>query len=247
MSAAPLALVTGGARRLGAAISARLAAAGYVVAVHASGALPPDPAVAAMLVQGEHRLFTADFVHSDTAPALFDAVTAHYGRAPALLVNNASIFGNDRLGNATADELQRHYAVNLIAPVLLTQKIADQAIAGAAVVNIVDQRVAHPHADQASYTLAKVALAALAPMARTGLAGVRVNAVAPGLVLPTPDYQPVQMARLAEAMPLRALPTPGAIADAVLFLATQRAISGATLFVDGGAHLVPFDADFVHL
>lgn len=244
--AAPLALVTGGARRLGAVLSARLAAAGYVVAVHASGALPPDPAVAAMLAGGDHALFAADFTEDGAATGLFAAVHRHYGRAPDLLVNNAAIFGNDDLATTCHAELARHYAVNLVAPALLMRALAAARPAGAAVVNIVDQRVVHPHRDQLSYTLSKVALAALGAIAAQQ-PGLRVNAVAPGLVLPTADYAPDQMRRLAAAMPLGALPTPGAIADAVLFLAGQGAINGALLFVDGGAHLRPFTADFVNL
>ena len=78
-------------------------------------------------------------------------------------------------------------------------------------------------------------------------AKARVNAVAPGLVIVTDDYADSQSERLAALMPLGALPTPDAVADAVLYLAGARHVTGQTLFVDGGAHLKSFDRDFVHL
>ena len=81
---------------------------------------------------------------------------------------------------------------------------------------------------------------ALAPHAR-------VNAVAPGLTLPTQDYAPGQMERVAQMMPLHRLPTPQDIADAALYLIGARAVTGQTIFVDGGANLKSFDQDFITL
>lgn len=243
-----LALVTGGQRRLGAAIAERLAAAGYRLALH-SGHGAPDPAVAALIASGAAAGFVADFADPAAPAALLDAVGAHFGGAPDLLVNNAAIFGDDRIDTLGAGSLARHHAINLAAPVLLTQRFAARARArGGAVVNILDQRIAAPHGDQTSYTLSKLGLAGFTAIAAQALApAIRVNAVAPGLVLPTGDYAPGQMDAVAALMPLKRLPTPQHIAEAVRFLADTPGLSGQTLFVDGGAHLRAYPADFVNL
>jgi pteridine reductase len=116
------------------------------------------------------------------------------------------------------------------------------------VVNIVDQRIKQPNGDQLSYTMSKQALAAATEtLARVLAPQVRVNAVAPGLTLPTADYRPAQMVVLEDAMPLKRLPEPDDVADAVLWLAQARATTGQTLFVDGGAAMKSFERDFMYL
>ena len=118
----------------------------------------------------------------------------------------------------------------------------------AVVVNILDQRIRHPAGDQLSYTISKLALAgATEALARALAPKVRVNAVAPGLVIPTEDYLPSQMEALRQAMPLQRLPEPDDIADAVLWLAGADVVTGQTIFVDGGASLKGFERDFVFL
>ena len=117
-----------------------------------------------------------------------------------------------------------------------------------AIVNIVDQRVVHPVPDQIAYSLSKSALwQATATLAVAFGGRARVNAVAPGLTMATEDYSAAQVGRLAKRMPLGALPTPGQIADAVVYLARAEAVTGQTIFVDGGAHLAPLGRDFVAL
>ena len=83
--------------------------------------------------------------------------------------------------------------------------------------------------------------------ARTLAPAIRVNAVAPGLTLATYDYSPPQMARLMDMMPLKRLPEPDDVAEAVLYLARAKSVTGQTLFVDGGAHMRSYERDFVHL
>lgn len=246
MSPPPLALVTGGCRRLGAAIAKRLARSGYALALHSGHRSTPDPDLAAVL--GEARTdwapFPADFAGTGTAEALFDRVGAHFGRTPDLLVNNAAIFGEDDLDSADRAGLDRHMAVNLAAPLALVRAMAGAGKAGA-VVNVLDQRLMHLHPDQLSYSLSKAALAALSTIAAQH-PKLRVNAIAPGLTIPTDEYQADQLARLAALMPLARLPQPDEIADAVAYLAASS-LSGQTLYVDGGAHLVAYPRDFVRL
>ena len=244
----PLALVTGGCRRLGASIAARLARAGYAMALHGHHDATPEPDLAKTLEGVEWRGFVADFADSDAAERLWAAVCSAFGRAPDLLVNSASLFGQDRLDTATAADLAAHHAVNCAAPALLTRCFAAAGGEGRAIVNILDQRILHPHGDQLAYTLSKLALAGLTGIAARELAPrIRVNAVAPGLTLATDDYDGEQVERLAAAMPLARLSTPADIAEAVLFLGRTPGVTGQTLFVDGGAHHLAYARDFMHL
>lgn len=250
---APLALVTGGHRRLGGVIAAVLARKGYRLALHGSHDVALDPPLEQALAESGARWhgFTADFEQPESATALMRDVEGHFGRLPDLLVNSAAMFGQDRLEDVAAHDLLRHYAVNCVAPVLLTRAFAGTAAGGRdrAVVNILDQRLANPHGDQLSYTLAKQALAGFTRISARELAGqsIRVNAVAPGLTLATEDYDAAQMGRLAALMPLGALPTPDQIADAVCYLAGASGVTGQVIAVDGGAHMESYPRDFMHL
>ena len=252
---APLALVTGGHRRLGGHIAATLAARGYRLAIHGSHDADPDPDLAAALAAtgAQWQGFVADFTEPDSAERLLADVIAHFRAAPDLLVNSASLFGQDHLGDVVAEDLARHFAVNASAPALLTKALAaalsdDGSGRDRAIVNILDQRLSHPHADQFAYTLSKFALAGLTRTSAHVLAPrIRVNAVAPGLTLVTPDYGRDQIERLGRAMPLARLPQPREVADAVVYLAEARATTGQVIHVDGGAHLVSWPGDFMHL
>ncbi len=248
-----LALVTGGCRRIGAAIAARLAAAGHDLALHAHSAdAAPEEALAAAIAAGgvSSQVFPADLADARAVEALVGQVATHFGRAPDILVNNASRFGFDTPESVTQPGMLDYYTVNCAAPAVLARAVA--AAAGpertATIVNILDQRIAQPNGDQLSYTLSKLALSELTGILAHHLAPhVRVVGVAPGLTLPTEDYSAGQMARLAAAMPLARLPTPADIADAVMYLLSAGAVTGQTLFVDGGAHLRRYDRDFMFL
>jgi NAD(P)-dependent dehydrogenase (short-subunit alcohol dehydrogenase family) len=252
MSAAPLALVTGGLHRLGAAIAARLAAAGYALALHKHHASEPEAGLASALAEHNtdwHR-FRADLSNMDELAALLPRVTEHFGRTPDLLVNNAALFAEGDWQAMTATDLNRMTAVNHHAPVLLAQALVAATPPGSqpAIVNIIDQRVANPVPDQLAYSLSKGALfQATRTLAAAFGYRARVNAVAPGLTIVTCDYAEGQAERLAARMPLGNLPTPADVADAVLFLAQAKATTGQTIFVDGGASLAPLGRDFLYL
>lgn len=243
----PLALVTGGVRRLGFAIAARLAKAGYDLALssHGDGVLEGE-----LPADANWHHFAADLSDSENATALVGDVVTHFGRAPDLLVNNAAMFGQDDWQVMDAASLEAHFRLNLFAPLLLAKAVVEAAGEGAqpAIVNIIDQRVINPNGDQLSYTLSKQALAASVRALAVALGSrARVNGVAPGLVIPTDDYDAEQMEGLARAMPLGALPDAVGVADAVLYLAQARNVTGQILFVDGGANLKSFPRDFMHL
>lgn len=243
-----VALVTGGCRRLGAHIAARLGEAGYDVAYHASDDATPERWLAVRLDAAgvRHHGFAADLDGAGAAGLIAD-VAERFGAPVELLVNNASRFDVGDSSLASMAAMTAHFTTNVAAPVMLAEALAEQG-GQAAVVNILDQRIAHPPRDQLAYTLSKQALAEATRTLATSLAPlVRVNGVAPGLTLPTGDYAPDQIARLTAMMPLERLPQPGDIADAVLFLARARSTTGQILFVDGGAGLTRFDRDFVNM
>tara|TARA_R110000850_G_scaffold29571_3_gene81614 strand:+ start:4507 stop:5274 length:768 start_codon:yes stop_codon:yes gene_type:complete len=250
---APLALVTGGVKRVGAVIAARLAESGYALALHGnSDTAPEDRLAATMRESGSDWCgFQQDFTLDGAAGDLMDQVASHFGRVPDLIVNSASIFGQDDAGSIGEQTLQEHFRVNSLVPVLLATALYQRRPTGserACVVHILDQRIRNPNRDQLSYTLSKQALAASVRSLAVACADrLRVNGVAPGLTLTAGEYDAGQLANIKAMMPLDRLPDPADIADAVLYLARAEAVTGQIVEVDGGANLRAFDRDFVHL
>lgn len=247
----PLALVTGGWRRIGASIARALAADGWDLALHAHRADTFDPALREELGGAGARVegLAGDLTEAAVPTRLVEEAVHRFARAPALLVNSASIFRDDRLATVTLESLEAHMRTNLYAPLLLTRAFAQALGSGeGSVAMLLDQRVRNPVPDQLAYSLSKQALhAAIRNLARELAPRIRVNGVAPGLVLPTDDYDAGQWQRLSALMPLQRLPEPGDIAAAVVYLARAPAVTGQTLFVDGGASLEAYPRDFVHL
>jgi pteridine reductase len=248
----PLALVTGGMRRLGAVIAGQIADAGYDLALTSHGDGTPDTDLAAAIERNaaNWKHFPADLSAEGAADKLMSEVVAHFGRAPDLLVNNAALFGQDGWDNMSGDTLDAHFQLNVFAPVLLTRALVQAAgeKAQPAIVHIVDQRITNPNGDQLSYTLSKQALgASVRSLAAAFGKRARVNGVAPGLVIPTDDYDDAQMARLNDEMPLGRLPDAQAIAETVLYLAKAPHVTGQIIYVDGGAHLRSYQRDFMHI
>ncbi len=247
-----LALITGGLSKLGAVIAARLARAGYDLALHVRASGAPEGDLAAAIAQTGVRwaTFPADLSDSEAVESLVDRIAAHFGRPPTLLVNSASILSEGGWGDVTLDALLEHFRVNTAVPLILAQRFA-AALAPdgcGAIVNILDQRITNPPPDQAAYTLSKLALAAATrSLARAFAPAVRINAVAPGLTIPGPEYGDDQVDRLAGMMPLGRLPSAGQVADTIAFLASAETMTGQILFVDGGASLESYPRDFAYM
>jgi len=231
------ALVTGAGRRIGAAISRALFGAGYAVVLHArirSDAEPLAEEIAA--AGGRVHIVLANLADPDAVRGLVKAA-AVFGPL-ALLVNNASTFEADDIATLERSRFDHTFAVNLAAPLFLSQAFAALAGEGAAIVNIVDQRVFKPTPLFLSYALSKSALhTATTTLAQALAPKVRVNAVAPGPTLPSPRQTDAQFAEQAAALPLKKGPTPEDIAAAVLYLAQAKSVTGATIAVDGGQHI----------
>lgn len=243
MSAPRAAIVTGGARRIGAAIARHLAERGWRVVVHYRGAAAEAEALAAALPGAV--AIAQDLAAPGAAPALLAAARAALGGPVTAIVNNASLFAFDTPGAIDPALMEAHGAANLTAPVLLAEALAAQDdLAAGAVVNLLDQKIANLNPDFFSYSCTKVALAGATVMLDQALGPrVRVNAVAPGLTLPSLDQSEAEY-RAVAARNLLARPVrPAAVAEAVAFLLDARALRGQTLFVDCGQRFLKRQRD----
>ncbi len=240
------ALITGGGRRIGRAIALGLSRAGYAVVLHANNSRAEAEKLAGEIVDagGRAAVVLADLAEHAAVRGLIPAAST-FG-ALTLLVNNAGEFEPDEIGGLERARFERTLAVNLAAPLFLTQGFAAQAPEGAdaSIVNIVDQRVLKPTPKFLSYTLSKSALhSATTTLAQALAPKLRVNAVAPGPTLPSPRQSDAQFAAQAASLPLRRGPAPEDIAAAVLYLAQAKSVTGVTIAVDGGQHLAWRTAD----
>lgn len=246
---APVALVTGAARRLGAAMAQRLAAMGMRVAVH-HRASPDDAAscVAAIEAAGGQAIAVqAELTDPEAIDAMLAQVQARFQAMPRVLVNNASLFEWDDLPGVEAEALLRHYRTNLVAPVLLTRRIATHPPppGEGVIVNMLDQKLAAPNPDHLSYTLSKYALLGFTEVMARQLAPVfRVCGIAPGYTLPAPDAPDGHFEREHDRTPLRRGPSVADIADTLAYIVTCRALTGQVLTVDGGAFMAAAERDF---
>jgi len=188
---------------------------------------------------GRAAVMRADLADHALVAGLVPAAAAAVGPL-TLLVNNAATFEPDAIGALDAERFDRQFAVNLRAPLFLSEAFGAQAppSANASIVNILDQRVFKLTPHFVSYTLAKSALHAATCMLAQALApNVRVNAVAPGPTIASARQQADDFARQSAAVPLGHGPSAEEIAAAVIYLAQARSVTGVTLAVDGGQHL----------
>jgi NAD(P)-dependent dehydrogenase (short-subunit alcohol dehydrogenase family) len=242
-TAPDVALVTGAAKRIGRHISARLAREGYRVVLHCSeGSRGLAEAAAAEIASagGKAAAFACDLAE----PCELARLVAEAGRifGPfSLLVNNAAVFEADEAATFDLDRWERHFAVNLRAPAVLCRDFARDLPAGTegAIVNIIDQRVWRPTPQYFSYTLSKATLwTATRTMAQAFASrGIRVNAVGPGPVLPNLEQGEPGFVHEVEGLPLHRAVALDDIADAVIYLARARNVTGQMIAVDAGQHL----------
>lgn len=232
------ALVTGSAKRLGRATALALAAEGADVVIH-WGSSEAEAAATAEAVRGlGRRAWTvqADLGDARAAAGLLRAATEAAGPV-TILVNNASAYNENRLETVRADELARTVQVNALAPLALSRDFAAQGIEGD-IVNFLDARVMDTDREHAAYHLSKRMLLALTRMTAVDFAPrVKVNAVAPGLVLPPEGQDEAYLERLAWTNPLGRHGTAEGVAAAVVFLVASDFITGQVIYVDGGRHL----------
>ncbi|MCV2892895.1 SDR family oxidoreductase [Lentibacter sp. XHP0401] len=245
------ALVTGGAQRLGAAMSRYLATRGYAVAVHYNTSSDEaDTLVTELTGQGVRAVaLGADLLDEAATETLVARASKALGQPLTCLINNASIFEYDTIHTATRESWDRHIGSNLRAPYVLTQAFAAQApvaltdengeaLASSLVINMVDQRVRKVTPEFSTYTIAKMGLWALTQTAAQGLApAVRVNAIGPGPTLIGARQTEAHFARQRENTVLGRGANPADVTAALGYFLDAPAVTGQLLCVDGGQHL----------
>ena len=237
MSEPRTAIVTGAGKRVGAVIAAELAADGWTVLGHVHHADDFVP-------QGVIKV-VAELTDVGCAKAIFDAAG---GLPPVrLLVNNAARFSRDELGGFDPEELDAHMAVNLRAPILLTQELARRHRSGedALIVNLLDSKLAAPNPDFLSYTLSKQALAGFTELAARALAtqGIRVNGIAPALMLRSSGQTEENFERVHARNPLQRGVEPADVVSAIRYFVSAPAVTGEIILIDGGQRFAPPERD----
>jgi NAD(P)-dependent dehydrogenase (short-subunit alcohol dehydrogenase family) len=235
------ALVTGAGRRIGRALALELGRLGFAVAVHFRTSRDEAEKVAGEIkaAGGKAIAIAADL--GKEADVLALAAQAEKALGPlGVLVNNASVFDRDEALTTTRASWDEHLETNLRAPFVLSQELARRLPAGAegAIVNLVDQRVWNLTPHFVSYTLSKTGLWTLTQTLALAFAPrIRVNAIGPGPVLPSPRQSDAQFARQVNAVPLKRAPALGEIAATLRLILKARAMTGQMIALDGGQHL----------
>ena len=248
-SLAPVVLVTGAAKRLGREIALALAKNGWRVAVHYrnSEADAIKTAAACSLNNWAAALFHANLDDEKAVRALLPRVIDHFGQVDAV-VNSASTFEQDGADSFSFAALEKHVRSNTGAPILLAQALHTHVKtrnATGAVVNLLDQKLWNQNPDFLSYTLSKAALEAANTMLAMALAPeIRVVGIAPGLTLTSYLISDKKFEALHKMAPLGRSSTSECITDAVQFALRNASITGTTLIVDGGQHLIKNPRDF---
>jgi NAD(P)-dependent dehydrogenase (short-subunit alcohol dehydrogenase family) len=252
MASRPVVLVTGAARRLGREIALHLGGAGFDVAVHYHRSdRDAQATVNALRAAGtDAACFAADLADETDCRALLPAVLAKFQRVDAV-VNNASVFEYDAPASFGQAAMERHWRANVAPAVLLAQALHAHLQGServGCVVNLLDQKLWNPNPDYFSYTLSKAALQSATVMLAQSLAPqVRVCGVAPGVTLVSGPMTADEFTQAHGMTPLQRSSTPQDIARAVRFLIESPAITGTTLMVDGGQHLLSQPRDVLFM
>ncbi len=231
------AIVTGAGKRVGAEIARALLADGWIIVAHVHHRDDDVPPGAIRAV--------ADLSSADCANPIFAAAD---GLPPIrLLVNNAARFAWDGPGEFSAEEFDAHMRVNVRAPGLLIDRFASLQNSGSdsLVVNLLDSKLSAPNPDYLSYTLSKQALAGLTDLAARALAakGIRVNAIAPGLMLRSSGQSEANFEAMHADNPLRRGVEAADVVQALRYLIDARCVTGQTLVIDSGQQFMALDRD----
>ena len=244
----PAVLVTGAARRIGAAIARRFAAEGWHVAIHYHHSGEEAAALADSLPSAE--TVYCDLADVDAAARMIELLASRL-EDWRVLVNSASIFVPDAVTALDPATNNRSMTVNAQVPARMAQAFlaTAQAPGGRRVIQLTDQKLANPNPDFFSYTMSKHAVAATVPMLAMGAANRedRVYALAPGAILPSYDQQPGEFEISGRLNLLQRLTGPEEVADAAWFLAQGWVESGTCLYIDSGQHLLTQPRDVLFL
>lgn len=251
VQAAPrgVALVTGGAKRIGRALCLAVAKIGYDVAIHHRGSGPETQSLITEIEALGRRAeaFPADLSREDDIQALIPTVAQRMGPV-TLLINNASLFHDDRVGSLSRASWDAHMQTNLRAPLVLAEGLAAQLPPGqdGQIINLLDQRVLKPNPQFFTYSLTKAALwHATKTLAQALAPRIRVNGVGPGPTLASIHQDDATFSAEAANTLLQKPADPGQIAAAVLYLIDAASVTGQMIAVDGGQHLAWRTADII--
>jgi pteridine reductase len=232
------ALVTGGAKRIGAAIATALSKHGYDIALHYHASRPEaeQTAEAVRRSGAACELFSCDLADPDQAASLVPGVFKRFPGC-SLLVNNASIFERAGLRETNPGLFDRLWNINFRTPFFLTRDFAGLCRSGQ-IINICDTKITEELVSHFAYTLTKKALYDLTRMAAKELGpAIRVNALAPGMILASRDHTDEDLVRMSKRLPLQRKGNADQVVSALLFLLDNDYITGECIFVDGGGHL----------
>lgn len=251
-------LVTGGAKRIGKYICTELAKDGWDVAIHYNKSENESRILEneikkmgrdSISIQADFNTFTDDFLFLK----FIETVEEQLGPI-RLLVNNAAVFNFDTPSSTSRLKMEYHFSNNLIAPIMLTKALYEAKKntlpnrGMTAVINLLDQKLWNTNPDFFSYTLSKGALKeATELLARTFAPDMRVLGIAPGITLPVENQKKKEFENAHRKTPLQRSSTPKNIADAIVWLAKAEAITGTTLIIDGGQHLISSPRDVVFM
>lgn len=232
------ALITGAAKRIGKATTLALAEQGVDVVLHFNTSAREAEAVAEEARSKGVRAWTlsADLARADAAEALIGRAIEQFGPLD-ILISNAAIFPQNTLTTVTPEDFDVAFRVNALAPFLMARCFASQGRKGA-IVNFLDARIVDYDCNNVAYHVSKRTLFALTRMMAIEFApNVRVNAVAPGLILPPEGKDETYLEQLASTNPLNRYGGVDDVADTVVFLLRSDFVTGQVIFVDGGRHL----------
>ena len=228
-------IVTGGSRRIGKKISQLLSSAGFPVIIHYNSSSSEAEELASELRSrgGMAETLMCDLSSTSDLEDMIGRADAIFNVGIAGLVNNASMYSYDDVDSIDHRSFSSHMSVNAYAPLTLSTQMHKRGRGW--VVNILDFKVESPNSDFLSYTISKFALASVTDILARELAPVlRVNAVAPGHTLTSDYLDEGKLESTNSSTPLGVGPSPDDIADAVLYLAKAKSVTGQTIFVDGG-------------